>query len=32
MRKEKITNYGPIKNLSPFGKEKGAIEKQKKIT
>jgi hypothetical protein len=29
----KITNYGPIKNLSPpFGKEKGAIGKMKKIT
>jgi hypothetical protein len=26
-KKEKITNYGPIKNLPPFGKEKGAIEK-----
>jgi hypothetical protein len=27
-KKEKITNYDPIKNLSPpFEKEKGAIEK-----
>jgi hypothetical protein len=32
-KKGKLTNYGPIKNLSPpFGKEKGAIGKMKKIT
>jgi hypothetical protein len=32
-KKEKITNYGPIKKpFSPFGKEKGAIGKMKKIT
>jgi hypothetical protein len=30
-KKEKITSYGPIKNLSPpFGKEKGAIRKNEK--
>jgi hypothetical protein len=30
--KMKITNYGPIKNISPLLKEKGAIGKNKKIT
>jgi hypothetical protein len=32
-KRGKITNYGPIKNLSPLWKEKkGAIGKMKKIT
>jgi hypothetical protein len=29
-KKGKITSYGPIKNLSPFRKEKGAIGKNEK--
>jgi hypothetical protein len=29
-KKRKITNYGPIKNFLPFGKEKGAIGKNEK--
>jgi hypothetical protein len=31
IRKREITCYGPIKNLSPFRKEKGAIGKNKKL-
>jgi hypothetical protein len=27
-KKEKITSYGPIKNLLPFGKENGVIGKK----
>jgi hypothetical protein len=27
-KKGKITSYGPIKNLSPLSKGKGAIEKK----
>jgi hypothetical protein len=30
--KGKITNYGPIKNLSPLWKGKGCHRKNKKIT
>jgi hypothetical protein len=29
-KKEKITYYGPIKTFLPFGKEKGAVGKNKK--
>jgi hypothetical protein len=31
-KKGKITNYGPIKNLSPLWKGKGCHGKMKKIT